>query len=316
MKKPVIIIVILVVVACILVAAALGVGLWIYQNYVSNSPSQQAVTSTPVLPAPTGWQPTFTPILPTFTPVQPTFTPVQPTPKLTQTPLQPAQRIFSFEGLSFVLDPINATGANAQVIPENPGTAEGPYWEAAPEYLSVELTGYQPADMFHKPVITVYPVDDFSRLNPTAAETITNLKALLAEKPAAPSRIPTLPVWNAGQVFRSNVRYLDFQNGSGVRFLAIYAQYVAPVNNYDLFYTFQGFTADGRYVISVILPVNHPSLRGSPNDFSQAEMEQMINDAENYYSVMAADLESRPDNSFLPSLAALDTLVQSIQINR
>jgi hypothetical protein len=31
---------------------------------------------------------------------------------------------------------------------------------------------------------------------------------------------------------------------------------------------------------------------------------------------MAADLQSRPDNSFVPNLAALDTLVQSIQINR
>ena len=60
-----------------------------------------------------------------------------------------------------------------------------------------------------------------------------------------------------------------FVSGIGVRFLTEYAQYFVPVNNHDLFYTYQGLTNDGQYWISVILPINHPDLPANADNSSR-----------------------------------------------
>ena len=56
------------------------------------------------------------------------------------------------------------------------------------------------------------------------------------------------------------VQYLDFKSGTGVRFLTQFNNGMAPVNNHDLIYTFQGLTSDGKYYIAAVLPVTHPDL--------------------------------------------------------
>jgi hypothetical protein len=101
-----------------------------------------------------------------------------------------------------------------------------------------------------------------------------------------------------------------------VRFLTIYAQYVAPVNNQDLFYTFQGLTADGRYFVSATLPVNHPSLRADLNAFSTSELDTITKDYDQYRNDAAAALATQPNASFTPSLERLDALIASLAIEK
>lgn len=220
---------------------------------------------------------------------------------------------YTYESISFTLSPDVAMGASGQIVPENPGTSDGPYWEIHPRYTSISLDGYAVQQAAFQPVIAVYPVEDYRRISPQAQKILAELEDFLDEKPTSVDKIPFLPVINSGQVFHSNVEYLDFQSGSGVRFLTQYAQYPAPVNNQDLFYTFQGLTSDGRYAVSVTLPVNHPALPVSPNAFSQREMEAIAKDAE-YYPAQAAALAAQPDSSFTPDLAKLDALIASLFI--
>ncbi|HZW04578.1 MAG TPA: helix-turn-helix transcriptional regulator [Anaerolineaceae bacterium] len=262
--------------------------------------------------------PTYTPWI-TPTPFEPTYTPwvveTAPQPVLTAAPILPVDGRYSFEGVSLAVDPVVASGLTGQVIPENPGSPDGPGWEIRPQYVQLSPDGYPLEGTFHAPVISVFPTGDYRRLAPLAGEQVDELAALLAEKPAAPDQIPFLPLINAGQVFRSNVEYLEFQNGSGVRYLTLLGQYPAPANNHELFYTFQGLTADGRQMISMVLPVNHPSLRENADAFSQSEMEAIWADPD-YYPNITASLSAEPAGSFTPDLAALDALVESLEIDR
>ena len=117
---------------------------------------------------------------------------------------------------------------------------------------------------------------------------------------------------------------LDFQNGMGVRYFTEYAQYYAPVDNYDLFYTYQGLTTDGKYYVSATFPVNAAFLQNSYDDttvppggilapdFSSQTYET---DMETYYIQMINLLNTTADNVYTPNLTCLDQFIQSLQIN-
>lgn len=242
-------------------------------------------------------------------------TPVPDTPVATTAvePQSSSSRV-AYEGVSFELDSAIATGIVGETVPENPGSSDGPYWEILPQYVRISLSGYPLSETSLSPIIAVYPVDRYRELSEHAGGIIDGLEEMLAQKAAAPDPIPALPIVNAGQVFHSNLEWMNFGNGSGVRFLTIYAQYPAPVNNQDLFYNFQGLTDDGRYAVSISMPVNHPSLPASPSVFSQSEMEAIINDYDGYRSEMAAELSARSGGEFTPDLAKLDALVASLEV--
>jgi hypothetical protein len=161
-------------------------------------------------------------------------------------------------------------------------------------------------------------------MNQMVATEVTDLQALLAAKPAAPDNIPLLPNLYAAQVFSTNEKYLGFQNGQGIRFLTEYAQYSAPVNNHDLFYTFQGITTDGKYWISAFLPVNAAFLQTAPDstDVPVGGIPAPTFDDPNYEANMITYranminlLNSTPDASFTPGLDCLDQYIQSLQIS-
>lgn len=256
-------------------------------------------------------EPAASPAAPTV-PVEATQPAAQPT--AGQADPEPAGSAFIYEDVSLRLDPAVAAGAQGELLPENPGTPGGPYWDALPQYVRIALEGYPLAEMFFEPVIAVYPVDDYRRVSPQAGPQLDRLLGILDQQPTSADQFPFLPVFNAGQVFHSNVAYLEFQNGRGVRYLTIYAQYAAPVNNYDLFYTFQGVTNDGRTFISAILPVNHPSLPSDLNAVPSDEMDNIIKNYDLYRTDQAAALSSQPADSFTPGLGQLDALIQSLQV--
>jgi hypothetical protein len=262
---------------------------------------------------------TSTQVVPTAAPIQATATQpvVEPASSATPAEQQPQGTPYSFEGVSFEYDPTMIFRAVGHRVAENPGTTDGPYWETAPEHIRIDLEGYSVyADKTTalSPQIFVWPVEDFRKMSSPADETIGKLQTLLADKPSSAEQIPFLPIWNASQSFLSNVKYHDFQNGSGVRFLTIYAQYPAPINNHDLFYTYQGLTADGRYVVSIILPVLHPSLAENPQAFDMSQLQAIAEDYRNYRTEQANALSALPNDTFVPNLDKLDALVASLKI--
>ncbi|MGA9399119.1 MAG: hypothetical protein WBV22_12775 [Anaerolineaceae bacterium] len=228
--------------------------------------------------------------------------------------ISPSGSSVDFNGITFSYDPSIAQGVTTSVIPAVPA-GEGAPFDMAPQTEQIDFTSYVTGDKFHDPRIMVYPVNEYKALNPQVADIITKLQQYIANKPNIPSgSIPFLPIWNAGQLFSAAPAFISFQNGQGIRFLAEYGQYMAPVNNTDLFYTFQGITNDGNYYVSAILPITHPSL---PANYQVDATLQAQIDA-NYDAYLAGilpTLAAQPPDSFTPNLSFLDAMIISLKIH-
>jgi hypothetical protein len=140
--------------------------------------------------------------------------------------------------------------------------------------------------------------------------------------PITADQLPAVPFFNAQQLFASNIQTISFQNGSGIRFLAEYGQYPAPVNNQELFYQFQGFSNVGDYYIVAIFPITSPGLSESSNPASATaiggvaypNMSDPNADWRGYYAAAATVLDATSPDAFEPSLNQLDALIQSMWV--
>ncbi len=226
--------------------------------------------------------------------------------------LTPEQPDVSYEGISFSFD----TGIASSIFPSTiPGQNMGEDYmpgDTYPTYYEFSLNGYPINDHFHDPMIRVYPVAEYRSISSFASEMIDTLGAVLVNNPAGGpnANLPFLPIWNAAQIFSSNVLYFNFQNGSGVRFLTMYGQAAYPVDNQNLFYTYQGLTNDGQFYISAILPVTHPDL---PYD-GGSEVDDWMTFDENYQTYLndtVSWLNRQDPSEFIPSLTLLDEMMES-----
>jgi hypothetical protein len=247
------------------------------------------------------------------TPVDEPIEEPTPEPIPTEPPITPN---FAYEGVSFLYGADIAANAWGETIPEYI-PAEVGLERAEPEHILVHFNNYVDPMYYHDARILIYPVDRLIELEESAYWHVSTLQSLVTSRPPEPTDFPFLPIWNAGAMFRSNISYLDFQNGSGIRYLTQYGQALYPVNNTAIFYTFQGITADGRWYISAILPVDHPSLLATGDEVG--------NDWAPYYEETAWDayineevsmLNSQDPNSFSPSLQALDAMIETLLIER
>ena len=187
------------------------------------------------------------------------------------------------------------------------------FW-STPQYDRIELIGYPVGNDYHSPIVQVYPVAEFSAINENAAERISDLQNLLVSRSLPSSgELPFLPVFNAGQMTQIKPVFLDFQNGSGVRFITQFGQAFWPIYNKGMIYTFQGLTADGAYYISVIMPLSHPDLAQYDNFEPPSDF---YDNAEQFMQDQTAKLNSQPDESFTPSLADLDAMVRSLKVEK
>jgi hypothetical protein len=238
-------------------------------------------------------------------PVQPAATtlPAQP-PAATQPPATSSGEItLDLSGV--------AQDQTVETIAAVPASADAPWWAAMPEYRRVTLQGYPVTSHLLQPQIFVYPVADLAAYNEVAGQVAADLQAQLQTRQPV-DHLPFLPAFNAAQVMHVQDTYLDFQNGSGVRFLTQYDQGVLPINNYELIYTFQGLTSDGQYYIAAVLPVTHPELPATDQVSTQQIAE--LSDFPAYRMKIVSWLEQQPSSSFTPDLAKLDTLIQSIAV--
>jgi hypothetical protein len=106
-----------------------------------------------------------------------------------------------------------------------------------------------------------------------------------------------LPPVESIQLFCSQVRYLDFAGGAGVRFIARYSMEDNPTVTENIFYTFQGLTADSEYYISAFYPI---AAKGLP------EMAVTLATLNFLNRLTPAD--------FTPSLEKMDDMIKSLQL--
>jgi hypothetical protein len=222
----------------------------------------------------------------------------------------------AFNGISFMLDKNLGQNVTTETIPAVTDPNNAAPWDLAPQYDHIKIEHYPLQNTFHEPQVYIYPTSGFAEINQGAQKEIDNLKAMLADKPTGPFKeIPFLPSWNAAQQLRAQVIYLDFQNGSGIRFISQYAQAPVPINNKEIFYTFQGLTDDGKYYISIILPINHPLLPAT-GDLTQDEFQKLADNFPKYMDNIEKELGSSNPNSFIPNLSLLDNLVKSVSVGK
>ncbi len=300
--------------ACCVVGAAIG-GLY-YFKYANIAPGiAEIIENNPVISPSISEIPINPPgqseIAP---PVVTELVSTLPPPTITPT-LEPTPNV-SVNGINFSFAPAVAQNVTAETVPAAPPTQpEGFPGEVYPQHNKFSFNGYPLSGTFHSPYILVYPAKEYADMDPSAATVINDLTQFLAQKPTDPERIPFLPLWNAGQMFHSNMAYLSFKNGSGVRFLTMYGQAYYPVNNNSLFYSFQGLTNDGAYYIAAVLPVTHPDLPGNENEIPGGNFDAFVANIATYMTETAAHLEAQSPNTFTPDLTLLDAMFESIAIN-
>jgi hypothetical protein len=232
----------------------------------------------------------------------------------------------SFGAVSFVIPNGLASGAACETVPAVNDQSGAP-WDVAPAYTRCTLQAYPLQGKFWQPQLMVYPAQDYASASESAAASIQKLQAILASPSPALTNdaLPNLPFANAGAVFAAQPLVLTFQDGKGVRVLTEYAQYVAPANNHDLFYHFEGLTTDGKAYIVITLPVNAPFLAAESDPSASIPADGIpfpgtnVTDSaqyDAYYQTVVNRLSMTPPETFQPSLTALDALIRSLEVTQ
>jgi hypothetical protein len=234
--------------------------------------------------------------------------------------------IVSYAGTSFTIQSDLANATEAETVPQS-----NDWFTLGSTHLKFVLQGYNLQDTVYEPQILVFPVAEYVQMSNDHVATLYDAKTMVAnlQNILTTQQIPTLaylipiegnnqgnylpflPDQQAAQVFHAQEKILPFQSGSGLRYITSFSQAHYPAIGPELLYTFQGLTSDGKYYVSVILPLNQPNL---PAMSATAE-----NDA-NYPAYLSSTVatlnqpEGEGVNPFAPSLASLDALVQSITV--
>ena len=267
----------------------------------------------------------FTPTLPA---VSPTVLLRYPTPTLTLTPTPAPTRgntSYQLNGVFFVMPECLSAAPAVSVVPAVlPDPNAGPLM-VFPQHRQIVLDRYPLQEKYFIPLIRVFPVAEFEAMSEMSADRISRMREVLADQTIEPKNtIPLLPGYSMMQVFQAQVKFLETTNVHGIRWLTELAQYSAPVNNRDLFYSFQGMTMDGEYWVSVMLPVNAAYLQESWDStevpatglaFPPPGSTILKQELESYYTLMLRLLNNTPDAGFTPALDCLDQLVSSIAVS-
>ena len=216
---------------------------------------------------------------------------------------------FEYNGVEFYFNYLLADDITAGV---DPGyyDEQAVFW-STPQHRVYKFNGWFLSDAFHDPAIRIYSVADFSAINENVSNALVALEGALAAQPLNSPDLRVADLFNAGQLYQSNLRPMDFQNGYGARWLSQYGQSYYPIGWPNLFYTFQGFTEDGLYYVSIIFPVTHPSL---PDADTVTLDNAFYENIAPYTEGIQLQLEAESDNSFMPSLVLLDQLVASLLV--
>lgn len=186
---------------------------------------------------------------------------------------------------------------------------------ALPARRMVSFSGYSIQNHFHTPAIYVYPLEELQLGGQIGAVTAAALQALLGD-PAfnlqPETDLPFLPPFNAAQVLHVLEQRLESEHNSGIRYLTLYSQAFVGVDNYNIFYTYQGISADGRYYIAAILPINSDLL--SNEELTQTELETISADYVAYLTSMTDLIRADGGVSLTPTLAALDSMMMSLTV--
>lgn len=217
----------------------------------------------------------------------------------------------------------------ANCIPAAPYDASMPPGpQGLPEHVVINFGVVDPADRQPgDPILYIIPVEAYKAIwdendNPGVSETIDQIEfqTALLPMPAETSGYPALPYEEitgvndlAVQVGRVTPA-ADSASKNGFRFVGRWAQDANPVTNQGLRYTYQGFTNDGRYLVSFWYPVSTAELPNDVADVPADAIDLFNSDPAAAISADAERLNSLTPSDWEPDLSQLDALVSSLVI--
>jgi len=223
----------------------------------------------------------------------------------------------SYMGTSFTIPLGLANGTHNEIVPRaassDPTQASLNVW---PEHTKIVLQGYPLQGKMYEPQVMVFPADEYQKMSGDPATSmydarsmITTLQYIIAtgnfpSQPQVPDRLPALPDQHAYQVFHTQETMLTFKNGNGIRYITSYSQAAFPDISSKLIYSFQGITLDGKYYVSVMMPIELAGLDPAPQNAEQYP---------NYLNT-TVDRIRQTGNPFNPSIESLDAMVQSLLV--
>lgn len=187
------------------------------------------------------------------------------------------------------------------------------FW--TPPHRLVSFTNYRIQHHFHTPGIYVYPREELigrGAPHPDALDGLTKLLDDPGRDLRAEKSLPFLPAFNAAQVFHVLEKRIDSDNSNGIRYLTLYSQAYVAITDYELFYTYQGISADGRYYIAAVLPIHSDLL--SDQEPSGSELETILANYDMYLAGIIGLLSGDGGASLTPTLADLDAMMKSLTI--
>jgi hypothetical protein len=237
------------------------------------------------------------------------------------------------QNISLEYDPLLAPWVEAATVSAVPVSNEVMFSESHPAYVRFGFLGFQGGRVYDLPFlpadnrvaqVSVFQTADFPGYGDDNQFGFLGQQQVLSDllqSGVDPARcaepmytyeesLPFLPWLNAKQTFCAQPQILDFQSGKGLRYLTYYAQAPDPALDSQIFYTFQGLSADGKYYISASFPVSTGIFPNQPADSplfpDPAFLETM--------KAQVRQLNTQATDRFEPSLSSLDALVASIKI--
>jgi len=219
---------------------------------------------------------------------------------------------FEQDGIKLYYDPqlILDVEPPSETIPASSG--EEMYDIAHPAYAHFDLYMEQ-AQVYIALVQEYETVADFGRV------TMVDLQRFNDGMSDFEGCVPELPLNDFfhtcdHQQFNANTSRINFQNGTGSRFVTVYGiQDMAPVGNENLLYIFQGFTNDNKYYIKVVVRISNSQLPQTgeiPNDIYAATDYSVV---EQYFEGFE-QLLNQNEADYLPKLDWIDAFLQSIRV--
>jgi hypothetical protein len=188
----------------------------------------------------------------------------------------------------------------------------GAPWETSPQHFRVDFQGYPLHDTFWQPRMEIFPLAEFKTMSPDLINPqLEKLETILKEKPAHIQSVPILPMVNAGALFSARPMYFDDPSTSvrGFSVLTQFGQSFWPINNRDMFYTFQGVTTDGKYWITLVLPVTQQDLSPDGEYITSQDFQSFADNFQNYIQKTTDQLEAADEFTFTPDLTSFEMVI-------
>lgn len=216
--------------------------------------------------------------------------------------LAPDLQRLALDDVSLLLDKSIARSGTPERKPRTPVYQDGAFALVDVPHLRFSLT-----DDTGQAHVSVFPAADFNRL---VGGALDPLAALIETRPDTLDMFalpPTLPAIDMQRILIAQPQFINFDGGEGLRFIGYFDYTADAITARDIYYVYVGLTDDRQRYVQAFIPVRANFLPPAP-DFSTTSYTQ-------YLAQTQVMLDAAEANTFTPTLATLDKLIDSLTVS-